>query len=349
MKILEWKNNSLFILDQTKLPWKEEWIQCQKYQQVIDAIKKLKVRGAPAIGVAAGYGVALAAIKYTGYNLPEYINGVISEFALSRPTAVNLFMVLKRQGEIVLKNKQKSSVELKLMLLEEAQRIEEEERERSYAIANYGVDLIPDKANVLTHCNTGSLATIGLGTALGIIKEAWYRRRNINMVYFTETRPLLQGSRLTGWELTRENIPSTLITDNMVGYLMSKKNIDLVIVGADRIALNGDTANKIGTYTLAVLAKYHNIPFYVAAPLSSFDFQLENGSNIVIEERDPEEVLSVAGKKIAPDGINAMNPAFDITPNELITAIITEKGIIFPPFRENLEKIRRAIENEDSN
>lgn len=348
MKILEWRNNSLFILDQTKLPWKEEWIQCQRYQQVIDAIKRLKIRGAPAIGVAAGYGVALAAIKYTGYNLPEYIQGVISEFALSRPTAVNLFIVLKRQGEIVLRNKQKSSVELKLMLLEEAQRIEEEERERSYAIANYGADLIPDKANILTHCNTGSLATIGLGTALGIIKEAWYRRRNINMVYFTETRPLLQGSRLTGWELSRENIPATLITDNMVGYLMSKGNIDLVLVGADRIALNGDTANKIGTYTIAVLAKYHDIPFYVAAPLSSFDFQMENGDKIVIEERDPEEVFTVMGKRVAPEGINAINPAFDITPNELITAIITEKGIISPPFRENLEKIKEVIKSENS-
>ncbi|MGB9857927.1 MAG: S-methyl-5-thioribose-1-phosphate isomerase [Dictyoglomaceae bacterium] len=343
MKILEWKNNSLFILDQTKLPWKEEWIQCQKYQQVIDAIKKLKVRGAPAIGVAAGYGVALAAIKYTGYNLPEYLQGVISEFALSRPTAVNLFMVLKRQGEIILKNKQKSSTELKLMLLEEAQKIEEEERERSQAIANYGADLIPDKSNILTHCNTGSLATIGLGTALGIVKEAWYRRKNINMVYFTETRPLLQGSRLTGWELAKENIPATLITDNMVGYLLAKKNIDLVIVGADRITLNGDTANKIGTYGLAILAKYHNVPFYVAAPLSSFDFQLEKGEDIVIEERDPEEVLSFAGKRIAPDGINALNPAFDVTPNELISAIITEKGVIYPPFRENIEKLREAL------
>jgi methylthioribose-1-phosphate isomerase len=348
MKILEWKNNSLFILDQTKLPWKEEWIQCQKYQQVVDAIKKLKIRGAPAIGVAAGYGVALAAIRYTGYNLPEYIQEVISEFALSRPTAVNLFMVLKRQGEIILKNKQKSSTDLKLMLLEEAKKIEEEEKERSYAISNYGADLIPENANILTHCNTGSLATIGLGTALGIIKEAWYRRRNINMVYFTETRPLLQGARLTGWELCRENIPATLITDNMAGYLFVKEKIDLVLVGADRITLNGDTANKIGTYTLAILAKYHNVPFYVAAPLSSFDFQLEKGEDIVIEERDPEEVFSIAGKRIAPEGINALNPAFDITPNELITAIITEKGIIFPPFKENLLKIKEAIENENT-
>ncbi|PMQ00916.1 MAG: S-methyl-5-thioribose-1-phosphate isomerase [Dictyoglomus sp. NZ13-RE01] len=340
MKIIEWKNNSLYILDQSKLPWKEEWINCQKYQQVIDAIKKLKIRGAPAIGVAAAYGVALAAIKYTGYNLPDYIQNVISEFALSRPTAVNLFVVLKRQGEIVLKNRNKSSTDLKLLLLEEAKKIEEEERERSQAIANYGADLVPPKANILTHCNTGSLATIGLGTALGIIKEVWYRRRDINMVYFTETRPLLQGSRLTGWELAMENIPATLITDNMAGYLMSKGMIDLVIVGADRITLNGDTANKIGTYTLAVLAKHHNIPFYVAAPLSSFDFKLEKGSDIVIEERDPEEVLSVAGKRIAPEGINAINPAFDVTPNDLISAIITEKGIILPPFRENIERFK---------
>jgi len=340
MKIIEWKNNSLYILDQSKLPWKEEWINCQKYQQVIDAIKKLKIRGAPAIGVAAAYGVALAAIKYTGYNLPDYIQNVISEFALSRPTAVNLFVVLKRQGEIVLKNRNKSSTDLKLLLLEEARKIEEEERERSQAIANYGADLVPPKANILTHCNTGSLATIGLGTALGIIKEVWYRRRDINMVYFTETRPLLQGSRLTGWELAMENIPATLITDNMAGYLMSKGMIDLVIVGADRITLNGDTANKIGTYTLAVLAKHHNIPFYVAAPLSSFDFKLEKGSDIVIEERDPEEVLSVAGKRIAPEGINAINPAFDVTPNDLISAIITEKGIILPPFRENIERFK---------
>lgn len=342
MNPVEWKNNVLYILDQTKLPWKEDYILCFKYQQVIDAIKKMKVRGAPAIGVAVAYGIALAAIKYTGSNLPDYIHEVMSEFAVSRPTAVNLFFAIKRMAEVVNSNKNLSSTELKILLLEEAKKIENEEREKSQNIANYGIELIPENARILTHCNTGSLATIGLGTALGIIKEAWNRGKNIH-VYFTETRPLLQGARLTGWELAQEKIPSTLITDNMVGYLFSKKSVDMVIVGADRITLRGDVANKIGTYSIAILAFHHQIPFYVAAPLSSFDFNIEKGEEIPIEERDQEEVLSCLGKRITADGISAINPAFDVTPGEFISGIVTDKGIIYPPFKENILKLREEV------
>ncbi|ACK42210.1 MULTISPECIES: S-methyl-5-thioribose-1-phosphate isomerase [Dictyoglomus] len=342
MNPIEWKNNILYILDQTKLPWKEDYILCFKYQQVIDAIKKMKIRGAPAIGVAAAYGITLAAIKYTGSNLADYVHEVIGEFAVSRPTAVNLFFAIERMAKVVNSNKNLSPSELKILLLEEAKKIENEEREKSIAISNFGAEILPDGVKVLTHCNTGSLATIGPGTALGIIKEGW-KRGKISHVYFTETRPLLQGARLTGWELAKENIPATMITDNMVGYVFSKKIVDLVIVGADRITLRGDVANKIGTYSFAILAKYHNIPFYVAAPISTFDFNLEAGSEIPIEEREQEEVLSFVNKRITPEGISALNPAFDVTPAELISGIVTDKGVIYPPFKENIQKLKEEL------
>jgi methylthioribose-1-phosphate isomerase len=342
MNIIEWKNNVLYILDQSKLPFKEDYILCFKYQQVIDAIKKMKIRGAPAIGVATAYGIALAAIKYTGSNILDYLNEVMSEFAISRPTAVNLFFAINRMANILNNNRNLSPSDIKILLLEEAKKIENEEREKSEAISNHGAEIVPEKARILTHCNTGSLATIGPGTALGVIKEAW-KRGKLEHVYFTETRPLLQGARLTGWELYKEKIPSTLITDNMVGYVMSKGLVNFVIVGADRISVKGDTANKIGTYTIAILANYHNIPFYIAAPFSSFDFSIENGSDIPIEERDPEEVLTCMGKKITLDEIKALNPSFDVTPAELITGIITERGVIYPPFKEKILKIKEEI------
>lgn len=342
MNPIEWKNNVLYILDQTKLPWKEDYILCFKYQQVIDAIKKMKVRGAPIIGVAAAYGIALAAIKYTGSNLAEYVHEVMSEFAISRPTAVNLFFAIKRMVNVINSNKNLSPTELKILLLEEARKIENEEREKTQAIVTYGVEILPHNVRVLTHCNTGSLATIGLGTALGVIKEAWNKGK-LSHVYFTETRPLLQGARLTGWELAQERIPSTLITDNMVGYIFSKKLVDMVIVGADRITIRGDVANKIGTYSIAVLAYHHKIPFYVAAPLSSFDFNIENGEDIPIEERDQDEVLTFSGKKITAEGISAINPAFDVTPAEFISGIITDKGVIYPPLKDNIIKLKEEI------
>lgn len=342
MNPIEWKNNILYILDQTKLPWKEDYILCFKYQQVIDAIKKMKVRGAPAIGVAAAYGIALAAIKYTGSNLADYVHEVMGEFAVSRPTAVNLFFAIERMANVVNSNKNLSPSELKILLLEEAKKIESEEREKSLAISNLGAEILPNGVKVLTHCNTGSLATIGPGTALGIIKEGW-KRGKISHVYFTETRPLLQGARLTSWELAKENIPATMIADNMVGYIFSKKMVDLVIVGADRITLRGDVANKIGTYSIAILAQYHHIPFYVAAPISTFDFNLEYGSEIPIEERDQEEVLSFANKRITAEGISALNPAFDVTPAELISGIVTDKGVIYPPFKENIQKLKEEL------
>ncbi|MFN3698712.1 MAG: S-methyl-5-thioribose-1-phosphate isomerase, partial [Dictyoglomus sp.] len=230
----------------------------------------------------------------------------------------------------------------KILLLEEARKIENEEREKTQAIVTYGVEILPHNVRVLTHCNTGSLATIGLGTALGVIKEAWNKGK-LSHVYFTETRPLLQGARLTGWELAQERIPSTLITDNMVGYIFSKKLVDMVIVGADRITIRGDVANKIGTYSIAVLAYHHKIPFYVAAPLSSFDFNIENGEDIPIEERDQDEVLTFSGKKITAEGISAINPAFDVTPAEFISGIITDKGVIYPPLKDNIIKLKEEI------
>lgn len=344
VKTIEWKDDKLILIDCTKLPIKEEYVVCERYSELAKAIKILAVRGAPAIGVSAAYGVVLAAIE--GKNISnnkeqyiEFIDKAIEELAATRPTAVNLFWALDRMKKKLHTIKDLSQKEIKEKLLEEANLIYEEDVQCNKNIGKYGNDIVPYKANILTHCNAGALATAGYGTALGVIRYAHSSGKNIH-VYADETRPLLQGARLTAWELVKEHIPATLIADNMAGYLMKLNKIDLVITGADRITVNGDAANKIGTYSLAILAKAHNIPFYIAAPLSTIDMNLKSGEEIVIEERDKKELRELFGQKIAPDEIDTFNPAFDVTPNEYITGIITEVGILKPPYNISIKSAK---------
>jgi methylthioribose-1-phosphate isomerase len=314
---MRWEEGRLLMLDQRLLPTHESWIPLESWRDVAVAIKDMVVRGAPAIGVAAGYGMALAALK--GESKEEALAGL----AASRPTAVNLFWALDR-----IKAMRSFAFE---DVLREAQAIESEDFEMNQAIGRHGADLIQPGASVLTICNTGSLATAGHGTALGVIRTAHTDRKAIT-VYTCETRPRLQGLRLTAWELVKEGIPFHSIADSAAGSLMRDGKVDCVIAGADRIAANGDTANKIGTYSLAVLAKFHNIPFYIAAPSSTLDASLATGDLIPIEERDCEEVTHIDGVQVGPDGCTVFNPAFDVTPGELITAIITEQGVFRRPY-----------------
>ncbi len=338
---LKWTKKSLLLLDQRKLPLSEEWISCQSYEDVAEAIENMVVRGAPAIGVSAAYGCvlgAMQAIKETS-NLSEFktfMNGVIRRLASTRPTAVNLFWALNRMEQIV--NLSQSSSDALEALEAEAVAIERQDVETNKKIGFFGAELLSEKENVLTHCNAGALATAGYGTALGVIRAAFEQGKELT-VFVDETRPFLQGARLTAWELEQEGIPYFVISDNMAGWLMKNGRISAVVVGADRIALNGDTANKIGTYSLSVLAKEHGIPFYVAAPSSTFDFKTKSGADIPIEERRAEEVLfcHCSDCRIAPLGAKVVNPAFDVTPAENITAIITERGIIISP---NEKKIK---------
>lgn len=342
---IRWENGKVILIDQTRLPLEYRELECSNYLDMADAIKKLKVRGAPAIGVAAAYGIVLGAMAIKTDNKEEFIKKVYDiaeEIKSTRPTAVNLFWAVNRMLNKLNMNRDKNIDDIKKLLLDEAQKMAQEDVETNRMIAENGKDLIKDGFSILTHCNTGALATVDIGTALGIIVAAHKEGKKIH-VFVDETRPLLQGARLTAWELNREGISMTLITDNMAAFFMSKKKVDMVIVGADRIALNGDTANKIGTYGLAVLAKYHNIPFYVAAPLSTVDFGIKSGQEIPIEERNPEEVTNIAGIRVAPEGVKVSNPAFDVTPGELITAIITEKGIAYPPYCQSLLKLKSKI------
>ncbi|MEW6008988.1 MAG: S-methyl-5-thioribose-1-phosphate isomerase [Candidatus Omnitrophota bacterium] len=339
IKTLEWKNNALKIIDQTKLPLKLEYVYCKNLKTLWQAIKTLKVRGAPALGVAAAFAVFLGIKDFKGKTKKQFIvelDRVIKYIKLSRPTAVNLFWALDRLRELARKNLHKPIGSIKKLLLKEAFKILEEDRTICRKMADYGVNLIKKRDRILTICNAGALATVDYGTALGVI----YRAKEVNKkikVYSCETRPLLQGARLTTWELKRAGIDVTLISDNMAADLMRKKMINKVLVGADRIASNGDTANKIGTYNLAILAKYHKIPFYVVGPISTFDLKIKNGRRIPIEQRHSREVTQIQGKQIAPLGIRVYNPAFDVTDNSLISAIITEKGIIRPPFTKNIK------------
>ena len=314
---IRWKGDRLELLDQRMLPDKSIYVTCRSATQVADAIRGMVVRGAPAIGCAAAFGFVL------GKGTSESIK-ILSE---SRPTAVNLFWALERM---------KGAKDLEA----EALAIFEEDLAANRAIGRNGAALIPAGARVLTHCNTGALATSGHGTALGIVRSAFEQHKNI-FVIACETRPYLQGARLTAWECVQEGIPCTLITDNMAGHLMSRGEADLVIVGADRIAANGDVANKIGTYTLAVLARRHRLPFYVAAPLSTFDPKIADGTGIPIEERDASEVTGYRGVRWAPEGVKVRNPAFDVTPAELISGIVCEKGVIREPNRESISAILR--------
>lgn len=341
MKTMEWKEGSLILLDQTRLPLEVIYVKCRTAEEVAEAIKTMKVRGAPAIGASAAYGLVLGAFKIQESEKAEFIEkvkSVSSMLASTRPTAVNLFWALKRMESVLDNNNAQNVDELKELLLKEAHAIYNEDIEMNRRMGKFGNELIPEGARILTHCNAGALATAGYGTALGVIRAAHEAGKNIQ-VFADETRPLLQGARLTAWELMQDNIPVTLITDNMAGYLMRKGLIDLAVVGADRITANGDVANKIGTYTVAVLCKEHNIPFFVAAPASTIDMSLSSGEEIPIEERHSLEVTSVFGQEVAPRDVKVLNPAFDVTPGELITAIITDRGIIKAPFKENLSKL----------
>ncbi|MBM3175410.1 MAG: S-methyl-5-thioribose-1-phosphate isomerase [Chloroflexi bacterium] len=341
MKPIEWLRDRLRILDQTRLPQETVFVELSDYQQVVAAIKELKVRGAPAIGVAAGYGIALGAgqVKAEGTEaFRQQLDGILRDFADARPTAVNLFRTIER-----MKKTAAAAADIQVIkqaLVSEALRIHAEEEAATERLSQLGAGLIKDGFTILTHCNTGPLATAGYGTALGIIVAAAKQGKKTQVIA-TETRPLLQGARLTTWELMQENIPVTLITDSMAGHFMKSGEVDCVIVGADRIAANGDTANKIGTYMLAVLARENKVPFYVAAPTSTIDLSLASGDQIPIEQRSPGEVTTIGGLSLAPAGVKAANPAFDVTPHRYITAIITESGLLRAPYARSLKKLLR--------
>ncbi len=330
---VEWKDGAVRLLDQSRLPEHVEFIDCRDYQAVATAIRELRVRGAPAIGVTAAMGVALGA---QGVDTADYetllkdIGPICDHLAATRPTAVNLFWAIERMKQTLASLRGRSVMDVKRALIEESQRILDEDIAMNKAMGQHGAALIQDGNTILTHCNAGALATAGYGTALGVVRAAWEQGKKIRVIA-DETRPVLQGARLTAWELMQDKIPVTLITDNMAGSLMRQGLIHLCVVGADRIAANGDVANKIGTYSVAVLARAHHIPFYVAAPYSTIDLATPSGDHITIEQRHPEEVTSIFnGPMIAPKGVTVFNPAFDVTPAELITAIITERGIFKP-------------------
>ncbi|OGW58447.1 MAG: S-methyl-5-thioribose-1-phosphate isomerase [Nitrospirae bacterium RIFCSPHIGHO2_02_FULL_42_12] len=330
---IEWKDGIVRMLDQTRLPLEVTFFDCRTYHDVAKGIKDLIIRGAPAIGIAAAMGVALGAQEINTKNFKNFydeLEKVCNHIGSTRPTAVNLFWAINRMKEFTLSNKEKPIIEIKKALIDEANRILQEDIEACKTMGRHGAQFIKDGDTILTHCNAGALATGGYGTALGVIRAAKEEGKEIK-VFADETRPVLQGARLTAWELMEDGIAVTLITDNMAGYFMKKGMINLCIVGADRIARNGDVANKIGTYSVAVLAREHGIPFYVAAPLSTIDFNIPSGEHIPIEERNPAEVSHIFGKtQIAPSKVRILNPAFDVTPARYIAAIITEKGCFKP-------------------
>jgi methylthioribose-1-phosphate isomerase len=350
IKTVEWTKDGVRMLDQRLLPGEEKYLMLRSYDEVAEAIKKMVIRGAPAIGVSAAMGIALGASQSVGTSVADleddldYICDVMSK---TRPTAVNLFWAIERMRTAFKKAKTTNDIDLaKKAMVDEALAIFQEDIAANRAIGRYGADLISDGATVLTHCNAGALATAGdYGTALGVIRGARDAGKRVAVIA-DETRPFLQGLRLTAWELAKDDIPVTVITDNMAGHVMKSGKVDAVVVGADRIAANGDTANKIGTYMVAVLAREHNIPFYVAAPLTTLDLSLKTGQEIPIEERDPTEITHIKDHQLAPDGISVHNPAFDVTPNNLIAAIITDKGVARAPYEESLKKF---FEPEETN
>ncbi|MHB0976703.1 MAG: S-methyl-5-thioribose-1-phosphate isomerase [Candidatus Aquicultorales bacterium] len=334
-----WTNeNTVGMIDQTRLPLEEVSIECSDHVEIAEAIKTMKIRGAPAIGVAAAFGVALAANRSGAANTADLLGEVEEAAALlgaTRPTAVNLFWALKRMTDRAEAGGYLSVARLKSVLKYEALAVAGDERRMSKLIGSYGRELIDDGDAILTHCNAGALATVSYGTALAVVRAAHEQGKRIH-VFVDETRPLLQGARLTAWELTKEKIPMTLIADNMAGFFMSRGMVQKIVVGADRISANGDVANKIGTYTVAVLAKENDVPFYVAAPASTVDLSIETGADIPIEERAAAEVTTVQGRQVAPDGVAVANPAFDVTPSKYIAGIITDRGVAYPPFDETL-------------
>ncbi|WP_195268454.1 S-methyl-5-thioribose-1-phosphate isomerase [Eubacterium sp. 1001713B170207_170306_E7] len=342
MKPVYYENGALKMLDQTLLPTEEVTHSYTDYREIAVAIVDMIVRGAPAIGVTAGYGVYFGALEFE--KLPQQaflkeMETVCQVLRATRPTAVNLFWAVDRMEGVIKANAEKTPVAITALLKAEADAICAEDIQMCRDMGAYGAELIHRKDTILTHCNAGALATADYGTALGVVRAAWEAGKEIS-VYADETRPFLQGARLTAYELHKDGIPVTLITDNMAGWMMKQGKIDCVVVGADRIARNGDVANKIGTYSVSILAKAHGIPFYVAAPTSTIDFNMWSGEDIVIEERDTREISHIKGQQIAPDGVRMENPAFDVTPHQNVTAIITEKGVVYPPFDLSIPRLQ---------
>ena len=346
VKTIEWTDEGVKMIDQRKLPTVEEYPVFKTYQEVADAIRSMVIRGAPAIGVAAAMGVALGVRDSKARNIAELredFNEIADTLASTRPTAVNLFWAIERMKrlfkEIATNGAEKRAIADRL--IHEALTIQVEDIEGNKRMGRFGQELLPNSGTILTHCNAGALATAGYGTALGVIRAAVENGKRLR-VLADETRPFLQGARLTAWELWKDDIDVRVISDNMAGTFMRQGLIDAVIVGADRIAANGDVANKIGTYPVAVLAKQHEIPFYVAAPWSTLDLKIPDGSHIPIEQRDPAEVTHIGGMRMVPEGVSVFNPAFDVTPNSFVTAIITDRGVAMPPYTESLRKLNHT-------
>lgn len=335
LETIQWTDAGVVMIDQTRLPQEEVYVTCTTYEQVADAIRSMIIRGAPAIGVAAAMGIALG-MQHA--STEEEFHRICETLAATRPTAVNLFWAIDRMKRVYKQIKDRPVEEVRRRLVDEAIQIRLEDIAINEAIGRNGADLLPDGKTVLTHCNAGALATAGYGTALGVIRAAVSAGKRID-VFADETRPFLQGARLTVWELQHDGIPATLITDNMAGHFLHSGRIGAVVVGADRVAANGDVANKIGTYSVAVLAKENGVPFYVAAPVSTLDLSLPSGDRIPIEERASDEVTHLRGIAVAPQGVNVRNPAFDVTPHRYVSAIITERGIARPPYSESLKAL----------
>jgi len=349
VKTLEWTDEGVRFIDQRKLPTEETYVTCTTYEEVADAIRNMVVRGAPAIGVAAAMGIALGARDAEAGHVSELrraFDQICEAMGETRPTAVNLFWAIRRMQQKFATCSELPVDQLRQALITEAQRMYVEDIAANEAMGRHGATLMPASGGVLTHCNAGALATCGYGTALGVIRAAVEAGKKIQ-VYADETRPFLQGSRLTAWELMKDGIPTTVISDNMAGAMMKQGKIGAVVVGADRIAANGDVANKIGTYTVAVLAKEHGIPFYVAAPFSTVDLETPDGSKIPIEQRSTREVTHIAGKAIAPEGVKVENPAFDVTPAKYMGAIITERGVARAPYEQSLRRLAETVAAAD--
>ncbi|MEW5866092.1 MAG: S-methyl-5-thioribose-1-phosphate isomerase [Bacillota bacterium] len=339
MRAIVWNERSLDLLDQTRLPGEKRYVTCRGYRDVVDAIRTMKVRGAPAIGISAAYAMVLASYEIDANSRDTYLEGLrcaADELVAARPTAVNLTWAVNKM--LYAARSAGDWRNIPNVLASAAARMEAEDVEANRCIGQNGAALLGDPVTVLTHCNAGTLATAGYGTALGVVRAAIEAGKRVR-VFADETRPFLQGARLTAFELLEDDIPVTLITDSMAGYVMSLGKIDCVIVGADRIAANGDVANKVGTYSLAVLARENAVPFYVAAPTSTLDLSLASGAQIPIEERDPKEVVEILGQRIAPAGVAVFNPAFDVTPSRYVTAIITERGVVYPPYSDSLKAL----------
>ncbi|HEY2014764.1 MAG TPA: S-methyl-5-thioribose-1-phosphate isomerase [Bryobacteraceae bacterium] len=338
IETIQWIDDTVVMIDQTRLPLEEKFVTCRTYQEVAAAIRDMIIRGAPAIGVAAAMGVALGVLRASEDGLDLQVNTICDTLARTRPTAVNLFWAIDRMKRLFASLRGRPLSEIRRRLIEEAILVREEDIAINRAIGRNGAPLVPDHKTVLTHCNAGALATAGYGTALGVIRAAIESGKKVD-VFADETRPFLQGSRLTVWELQHDGIATTLITDNMAGHFMKAGRIGCVVVGADRIAANGDVANKIGTYSVAVLAKENGVPFFVAAPISTLDLTLASGDQIPIEERASSEVTHVFGHAVAPEGTMVRNPAFDVTPNRYVSGIITERGVARAPYEESLRKL----------